>query len=498
MMKYQWIKTVFCRLFLSLMIVLLAYQNIAAQGIGLDQLIGIAVENSPESMRIKTVKENKYWQWREFKAEYKPQLVFSGKLPYYQNENIPIIQDDGSIVFRNINQNQLTANLSLEQNISLTGGTVFFSSDLARLDDFSQDQVSYNGSPFFIGYSQSIFGFNKLKWMKHIEPVKYEESFKEHAEGVEKIAYTTTLYYFNLLIAQADYLSAVKNKENADTNYRIGQEKHALGRISKDELLQLKYGVISASKDIARARLEMKSASLALTSFTGLNANDSLILHIPDEIKAFAINDSMAVEKAFENSRQSLEFKRKILEARRDSEKARRESGFMANISMSYGRNAIGTDLSNVYDNQSDMKTLELGVSIPIMDWGRTKARRKTAEANLRLTEYTVEQEKINFRQEVIMETENFRMLLDFIVYTSEADQAAAERFEIARLRYLAGDIRLIDYNIAQDDKDQARQDYIKALRDYWLTYYFIRILTLYDFQQNVSLISPDYVSELY
>ena len=59
---------------------------------------------------------------------------------------------------------------------------------------------------------------------------------------------------------------------------------------------------------------------------------------------------------------------------------------------------------------------------------------------------------------------------------------------KIARLRYLAGDISLTDYNIALEDKDQARRDHIEALRDYWLTWYSIRILTLYDFRNDKQL----------
>ncbi|GAI89567.1 unnamed protein product, partial [marine sediment metagenome] len=41
-----------------------------------------------------------------------------------------------------------------------------------------------------------------------------------------------------------------------------------------------------------------------------------------------------------------------------------------------------------------------------------------------------MEQDEINFRQEVITEVENFRMLLNFIEYTAEADQTAAQRYE--------------------------------------------------------------------
>ena len=473
---------------LPFLVLFVVCPKLNAQSYGLQQLIHYAQENAPEAMKIETSKENKYWQWKTYKSEYKPQLVLNATLPSYQNNNIPVIQEDGSIVYRNINQSQAYTGLSLEQNMGLTGGTLYLSSDLSRLDDFNQHSNSYSGSPFYIGVQQPLFAFNNLKWMNRIEPLKYDESRKEFVEGKEKIAYNTAVRYFNLLISQVNYRIASTNKTNADTIYKIGREKYAMGKISKNELLQLKYGDISAQKSMATASLSIKTSLLELTSYTGIKESGTITLTLPDSISRFDIDDSLAVNKAQENSLNSITFKRELLEARRDAEKARRESGLNASLSVSYGQTNISGTVYGIYEKPQTLQTLNVGLSVPILDWGRAKAKRKTAEANLKLTEYTVQQDEVNFRQQVITEIENFRMLQDFIGYTAEADQTAAERYEIARLRYMAGDISLTDYNIALEEKDKAKQDHITALRDYWLTYYTIRILTLYDFSKNQQL----------
>lgn len=473
------------------------YSSLLSQSYSLDQVIQYAQANSPEALRIKTSKENKYWLWKTYKAEYKPQLVLNSVLPFYQNLNIPVRQEDGSIIYRNVNQSQAYTELSLEQNISLTGGKLFISSDMNRMDDFNQNTNSYSGSPFFIGLQQPLFGYNNLKWMNRIEPLKLEESLKEYVEENEKIAYQTTLKYFNLLISQIYYQIAHTNKINADTIYHIGKEKYALGKMSKNELLQLKFGVISAQKSIATASLSITTSVLELTSYIGMSETDNITLLIPDSIQRFAIADTAALERASENSKRSVTFKRNILEARRDAEKARRENRLNASLSVSYGQTNIANHIPGIYNNPQDLQTLNVGLTVPILDWGRSKAKRKTAEANLQLVEYTVEQEEINFRQEIISEIENFKMLQEFISYNAVADETAAERYEIARLRYMAGNISITEYNIALEEKDRARQDYIVALRDYWLTYYAIRILTLYDFNTNISLINTNYAETL-
>jgi len=472
-----------------LLLTFFAANAVLGQSYTLSEIIEYAQNNSPEALKIKTVKENKYWQWRTYKSNYKPQLVLNSNFPY-QNKNIPVLQNDGSIVYRRVNQSEATVDVSLEQNISLTGGKLYLSSDLSRFDDFDANMHSYSTSPFYIGIEQPVFSFNELKWMNRIEPLKYEESQREFIENNEQIAYNTAYRFFNLLIAQINLRIANSNLQTADTIYKTGQKKYNMGKISRNELLQLKFGVITALKSKSKAILSRETSQLELSSYTGLPVNEMVTLGIPDQIDYFFIDDSIAVEKALENSQRSLAFKREVLEAQRDVVKAKRESGLNADLQLSYGTTNVANDVTSLYKNPQALQTVNIGLSIPILDWGRAKSKRETALANLKLTEHTVEQDKINFRQEIITQVDNFSMLQDFIEYTKEADQTAAERYEIARLRYIANDISLTEYNIALEQKDYARQDYITALRDYWVTYYTIRILTLHDFENNKQLLT--------
>ncbi|MCG8308188.1 MAG: TolC family protein [Cytophagales bacterium] len=455
----------------------------------LNEVIAYAQNHSPEALKVKTTKENKYWQWRSYKSNYKPQLVLSSTLPDYRNRNIAVIQDDGSIEYRNVNQSQANIELSLEQNISLTGGKLFLNTGLARIDNINKNIHSYSGTPFFIGISQPVFAYNRLKWMNRIEPLKYDESLKEYIENMERIAYGAAFRFFNLLIAQISYEIAEKNLNNADTIYTIGNEKHAMGKISKNELLQLKFGLISAQKSVSGALLSQETSLLELSSYTGLQKTGTYSLSLPDHISIYEIDKAIAVEKALENSQRSVAFKRTVLEAKRNVEQAKRDNRLNAEVNLSYGTTNVAAHMPEIYQNAQTLQTLNFNVSMPILDWGRAKSLYKTAEANLKLVEYTVQQEKINFNQEIITQIEYFRMLKGLIKYTREADQIADQRYEIARLRYINGNISLTDYNIALEEKDRAKLDYIRALRDYWLTNYSIRILTLYDFKNDRQII---------
>ncbi|KPQ06349.1 MAG: Outer membrane protein, partial [Algoriphagus marincola HL-49] len=49
----------------------------------LQDMVQRAKELSPASLRAKTQKENRYWQYRLFRSNYNPQLRLNGTIPSY-------------------------------------------------------------------------------------------------------------------------------------------------------------------------------------------------------------------------------------------------------------------------------------------------------------------------------------------------------------------------------------------------------------------------------
>ncbi len=71
---------------------------------------------------------------------------------------------------------------------------------------------------------------------------------------------------------------------------------------------------------------------------------------------------------------------------------------------------------------------------------------------------------------------------------SAKADTVATRRFDVAKNRYIIGRIDIGDLYIAQSEKDAALLSYVEALRNYWLAYYRLRRLTLYDFEAARAL----------
>lgn len=456
--------------------------------LNLQDVIEIAKTHSTAAVQAATIRENQYWQYKTFKSNYSPQLSLDGTLPQYSKTNIPVIQPDGTVEFKPVTNDNSQLNLGLTQNIGLTGGQLFLGSNVLRFSDFDRKQTRYNGNPLIIGLNQPLFAFNSLSWDKKIEPLRYEESLKKYREDLEVIGRDASELFFNLLVAQINKDIAAKNLSNNETIYKIGEGKAALGRLSKDELLRLKLGVLNARKAVAQANVDAETSDLQLKSFIGFSATNQIQLILPENLLSFEVDATVAVQQAKNNRQKAIEFKRALLEADKDVAKAKEENGLKVNLFGTFGLTNVANQLPGIYRNAKDQQEISLGFQIPILDWGRSASRIKTAQSNRKLVEANVKQAQINFEQEIYTTLRQLTMIRAQMQTNAEADMTANERFEIAKKRYFLNDLSITDLNIALQEKDQARRDYVLSLKSFWNAYFSLRVLTLYDFSTNKNI----------
>lgn len=454
----------------------------------LHEVVQLAREQSIAAKQAVTQKKTNYWKYRSFIADYKPQLSLSGKLPGFTRSFLEVVQPDGSISFQPVSYNNSMVNLSLSQNIAATGGTIFVQQELQRFDDFAKDKTSYNGIPIQIGFDQPLFRFNEMKWIRRIEPLKFKEGNQEFIASLEEVSLNVTGYYFELLVAQVNLQIAAKNRSNSDTLYKIAVEKLKLGKISQNDLLQLQMGLLTSQKDHASAEQAAAVASLQLKMYLSLRDEKETQLEIPVEKGEFEISTEVALQEAFANRSDAIAFSRRLLEAERDMQKAKKENGLNASLQATFGLSNQGARPLDVYKGPQDREFVSLQFTLPIMTWGRNKARTEIAKANKEFVGQSVEQDKLTFEQQIFTQVTLLQMLQKQAKLTKLADDIASNRYQIAQNRFILSDLSVTDLGIAMQEKDRAKRDYIIALRDYWQAYYSLRLLTLYDFEKNEKI----------
>jgi len=454
----------------------------------LQQVVEIAKGNSIAAKTATTTRETKYWQWRTYKSNYQPQLSLSGNLPGYSKTSTPVIQPDGSILFQSIHYDNSAVMLNFSQSITATGATIYGMTQMQRFDDFGRNNILYNGTPYAIGFSQPLGQYNSLKWDNKIQPLLYNESIQAYIEAQEQISIKVTGYFFDLLLAQVNLQTAQANYTNTQKILKIANLKFDLGKVSKNEILQLQLEQLNAKKAVGTAKRDMEIATLNLRSYIGQEGDDNIVLIVPETISRMTVSAERVLTEAFANRSDAIAFVRRVAEAKRDVAIAHGQTGLTATLTANLGTSNSATSIPGVYRSPQNQQLLELQFSIPVLDWGRSKAKIKTAEANQQLTEYSVEQDKQTFKQQIVTQVSLFNMMKEQLAYTAEADSIASEKYKIARDRYVLGDLSITDLSIAFTENDQAQRDYVQSLRDFWSAYYELRYLSLFDFEKNEKI----------
>lgn len=454
----------------------------------LQETIEIARRQSPDALSAQHRFRSSYWQYRNYKASFMPMLTLDATLPSLSRSIEKITTPEGDFFYER-NLANYSAGLSLSKNIGLTGGQVFVNSDLQRVDLFSDSVVtSYLSAPLNIGINQPLFNYNPFRWAKKIEPMRYNEAERRYLEDVEQVNITASNLFFNLLDAQIRLKIQQFNLSNNDTLYQIARGRFNIGTIAENELLQIELSLLNAQSAVENALLDVQIKAFNLKSYLRLPDTEDIRLIAPPVPQAPVVDAQLAVAEARDNRADALAFERRVLVAESRVNQARTENRFNANLYAMYGLTQSAASLEEAYKNPQDQQRVILGLRIPILDWGLTRGKIKLAESDMEMERTAVQQQMIDFDQEVFLKVMQFNMLKNQLIIAAKSDTVAVKRYEVTKQRYLIGKIGIIDLNLAQSEKDNAQQGYIQTLSTYWRSFFELRKLTLYDFVANNRL----------
>ena len=453
----------------------------------LPQAIEMAQAHSPEAEAARHTYRAAYWNHRFYRANYLPSVTLTSS-PYFNKQISKVTQPDGTNLF--IKQNQLSVDMDLKinQNIWFTGGSLFVKSNVQRLDELETDVTAYNSQPIVIGYEQALFGYNSLKWDRRIEPVRFREARKAYNEALELVASQTSNLFFNLATAQTNLDIASSNYASADTLYRYAEGRYNIGTITENEMLQLEINKLTEETNMMNARIEVEDQMQVLRSFLGFQRDVTLKVIPEGEVPQFEIPLGEALKMAFENSPEPDMYKRMQLQSQSNLAYAKANAGLKADLYVQYGLSQTVDKFTDSYRNPMNQQYASIGISLPILDWGRGKGQIRVAKSNVDLVNTQAEQGMKDFELNVARMVRQFNLQSQYVKVASKTDRTADRRYEVAKRLYILGKSTILDLNAAITEKDAARRSYISALKSYWSLYYGLRSMTGYDFEKNQKI----------
>lgn len=460
------------------------------EAISLNQVHDYFVQSSFFSESTKADLELSRLDYSIFQAGLRPQLSVVGDIPNYTKTSSAIVQPDGSIFFQSIRQSNSAVSLFGQQVIAATGTQIFALSNLRRFDDFGADFSSYNGIPVRIGFSQDILGFNPWKYQKSIQAHRIHQAERQYSVNMETSLLQTTDLYFGILVAQQNLRLARTNVKINENLERITEERFALGKISRDERLQVETELKRSLLNVSLASAELNQALAALNTQLGDEYVDTLSsLDLP-EISVVQIPSlELLLEASRKHRPEMVSWLREREQLKSDRKQASWENGIQLNLQGSLGLARGAEDLLTVYKDPFTEQQLNLSVQVPILDGKRRKNTLRRIDLQQEILEERIEQETLALDTEIEQRYMRVLQSINELNLMQEIVRNAEERFEISNQRYILGDLDLTNLTLAQQDMNQSQRSYIQALRSYWLNIHQLRILTGYDLVKNQEII---------
>lgn len=456
----------------------------------LNECIDFAQENSTASVVAKSSYESKELAYKGFVADFYPQVILTGSAPGLVREINEITLPDGNRVYESQSLMSGSGFMSLRQKIPLTGGSISLQSGLSRIDMLQGDgSTLWKTTPVQLRFDQPLFSYNDMKWNRRIEELMFKKSQSEFAEDMEQIAIDVASGFFDLYLAQMNIKNAELNVAINDTLYTLSEGRYKVGKIAENDLLQSELALLNSQNELEDARLTYKRELEEFKILVGFSTDEELTIIPPDEYYVLDIDTEQAIREALDNRSALTDYRIQEVEAESRIARAKSNMGFSANMSATFGLNQTAGNFDEAYMELLDQETANISFQIPLFRWNKGKIDLQSAELSRKSIQSRIELNMEFLKTEIKYQVLRFNQQAERLPLRAKADTIAQKRFEVAKNRYMISKIDLNTLFIAQNEKNSAFKAYINSLKNYWVSYYSLRKLTLYDFLKGEKII---------
>ena len=449
----------------------------------LEQVIRLAQDSTITAFQSQYEFESREAHFAQFEALRKPQLELRF-VPNYQR----IITDPSRdyVYIRNFNRFSASAQLQLTQKVLGLGGEAYVGSRALWSEYFTSDQRDlpreFITMPVVMGYQQSLLGYNPYRWEKIIEESRIEAARKQLNYQLHLIAEEATRRFFRLACAQGMLDMCERNKQTADTLYAIAKEKAGIAMVTLAELRSLELQRLNAANALMNARNEEQLARESLASYLRTDAFPSgTRLTVPTLTPGIPLTDEDALEMARSSSPALQQQQTAVSEALQQQERARKERGAKVGVDLNIGLQQLSSNFFGTFKNPQFYMLGAVTLSIPLMDHGAARKGHAAAVAWRQREEQALNEVERALAEDVLITLDNLRSHGQMLSHTEEAVALADEVFELTAENYANGLCDINTYSLAQSRRDNAYNQHLTALANYWTTYYHLLTLTQHE-----------------
>lgn len=485
-----------------------------AQILTLQQAIDYALGQSYSMKLLGLSLESARFNMLARKGAFKTSASMSFSAPNLTEQLMAIENVEGLPSYTTRGVMQFLGSLDIRQPLPTNGVFSLFSQlyqqDVSNVNALKN--VDLKQREFFtsigLHFRQPLFTINTLKLGFEAANLNYERTVGRLRRTELDVIYNVTAAFYDLYRTTRELEIALDEQRQQEEAFALASKKYGAGLIPEVEALQSEVDLAQSQNRVFTARSSLQRAEDFFKQTIGMSISESVGVQTQVQYRRFDISLTRAIESGLANRSEirELEIERRLSEIDVKQVDARSEfkaelsayydlSGVSINDDMELGRyrtidilQASWKDLRQRPKNRG----IELNITMPLWDSGVNGAEVQSALAQLRQTELMKKDEIITIEREIkdvvarVLEAQNRLEIL-------EKSQKVAERsYEISLARYDNGDITTQDLALDRERLTAARMAYLKAYIDYQVASADLKRKTLFDFEQNQSLVSPE------
>jgi len=461
-----------------------------AQELTLDKALEIAFQNSPSiqaaAYNLNISQHNLAAQQAGLKSQ------FNLTLTPYQYSNVKVFNELTS----KYNVQELTkseARLTITQPIIWTDGEIrltnrFGWQEAASSFTGSIPESTFNNS-LFLTLTQPLFTYNRKKMQITELELSLENSQLSYAIQKLQIERSVTQQFLSLFYSWRSLEIAEQQLKNANESYQIIENKVNAGISAPEELYQADLTRFNSQASVQNLKMQYENSQDNFKILLGLPLENELII-VTDIRKALVDVDlSKALDHGLEYRMELRQNDIAIQNALHNLIEAGAINEFKAEVSATLGLTGTDSGFGQIYNSPNIDQVVAVSVDIPLFDWGQKKHILAASQIQVDSQRLSASEEiksiKLEIRQ-AYRSLQNQRTQIEI----AEKNVINAQRtYEINLERYKGGDLSAYDMQLYQLQLTQEQLDEVQALINYKLALLDLKIRTLWDFENNLSVI---------
>ncbi|TLX78315.1 TolC family protein [Labilibacter sediminis] len=384
-------------------------------------------------------------------------------------------------------------NFQVTQPILWTDGVLSLNNTFSYTNNNS---TSDNGLEGFKGFSnnltlkldQPLFTYNRTKLeLKELE-LNYENSALSYALQELNVENMVTQSFYKVYQTQMALNISREEFENRKQSYDIIKNKVDGGLVAKEELYQAELDMLSSEANMQDNQVTFENDKDNFKQMLGIDLEEEIMVLADISVLPVDVDLPRAISEGLSNRMEIRQREIEIQTGQFDLIKTNALNEFRGDLSLEVGVFGENEQLPNIYDDPTNNQKVQLGLTIPLWDWGEKKARLRASQAALEMNYNDLRDEEVGIKLTIRQVYRSLQNQLKQIEIARKNVDNAELTYEINLEKYKNGDLTSMDLNLVQNQLTQNKNALTNAIISYKLELLNMKIQSMYDFENNISI----------